>query len=92
MAFEGLCQCDVSCLTCKNVITNCSSCNQSDPTHPYYLFSSNTGLCIDECPDGMYVEVGICTVCDSNCLSCSSKYICKSCLSSLILYNNSCLA
>lgn len=91
VAFEGVCQCAGECLTCKGTIGNCTSCNLSSPTFPYYYLQNSIGECIDKCPDGMYVEVGVCTVCGSNCSTCSSKFVCTSCNSSYIFYNSKCI-
>jgi hypothetical protein len=77
--------CPVGCLTCINS-TYCQTCQA--------LYLLQTGTCVSTCVNSSFIPLnGICTPCILSCQTClGTTNNCTTCNSSLILYNNSCLA
>ena len=79
--------CDKSCQTCSDVAL-CTACNPTGTT-PYlsqnqclaqcpagsfsYVDAAGKRQCRSTCGDGFYAESGLCSACDSSCLTCSGK-------------------
>lgn len=81
---------------CTNCLTQCLTCSASSTCDscPSGTYLTN-GLCQTGCPAGTYQDTSTnqCTVCSSNCSSCSgSATNCISCPSGTILYNGGCLS
>jgi proprotein convertase subtilisin/kexin type 5 len=90
-----LCQlCPITCTTCTNM-TYCSSCitqslfanNFCNPycssTNIYYQVN---GSCTSQCPNGTYLNVLNCTICNSTCINCwGSATNCTKCNNGLYL-------
>ncbi|EAR99021.4 transmembrane protein, putative (macronuclear) [Tetrahymena thermophila SB210] len=88
-AGQAVClQCDLSCATCINSSTNCTSCSGN-----LYL-DTTTNTCNTTCPAKYFKSSNNqCQLCSSvgNCLTCTSANVCTSCDITLYLQNTQCV-
>ncbi len=77
--------CTSPCASCSNASTSaCVSCLSG------YHQLNNT--CYSTCPAGYYPNATICTICVSNCQTCTDSSTCLSCITNFYLYGSNCLA
>ena len=81
--------------TCRICTSPCSSCTNASTSACLtclsgYLQLNNT--CYLVCPSGYYANATICTICVSNCQTCSSSSTCLSCVTNFYLYGSNCLS
>lgn len=62
--------CDLKCLVCFELATNCSVCKPSGTYASFYLSTNES--CVTSCPVGMYANYTdrTCYFCDTSCISC----------------------
>ena len=98
-------KCDPSCLSCSGpLVSNCLSCsvslfllngmcNQQCP-YPYWGITTNM-TCVSNCATSYFGDTSnrICKTCDVSCKTCNgiTSFNCTSCVSSLILFQSSCV-
>lgn len=85
----GTCySCNTNCQTClvygANYTNGSGSFCLSCPTSNYLM----NNICYAACPNGYFHSENICSLCMSNCLTCSSFITCSSCQTVYFLYNN----
>lgn len=73
----------LNCQVCDFSSNICNTCNAG-----YYLYGQS---CYQYCPDGYYGDnsTGICTICMTDCLLCSSASVCTLCITNYIFVNGS---
>ena len=75
--------CSSQCRSCSIGVSNCTSCASS--YFFYYNGTSNTNLCLSQCPFNTFSSNSICVACVSPCLTCSSPNTCLSCISTFFV-------
>lgn len=74
--------CQAPCQSCSANPNNCTSCITGQSLYG--------NLCIDQCPNAYYSEVGICKNCPTGCFTCISPGVCTACLSGYYSYQSLC--
>jgi proprotein convertase subtilisin/kexin type 5 len=82
--------CPINCKTCTSQHI-CTSCNIINSTIYYLFINTTVSTCISSCPNGYYIENGLCLRCSSTCSVCQSATNCSQCLFGFTLTNNICI-
>jgi proprotein convertase subtilisin/kexin type 5 len=77
--------CQSPCSTCVFRADYCIKCVSG-----YYIYN---GTCQKTCPQGTYINSGICETCPYPCLTCLNQVVCMSCFGGFLNYlNATCIA
>jgi hypothetical protein len=78
-------KCKITCKNCLSTdVTKCSTC----PTNTLLY----QGDCVTRCPDTTWASNGECLSCGiDNCATCDQGVVCKRCINTYILYENTCI-
>lgn len=70
-------RCDSNCLQCTgSMLSNCTLCTNGKFV---YINANGVGNCVSICPEGTYLNNGMCLACLSTCKSCINNSTCQTC-------------